>query len=85
MVAADVCDLLWYHDEEGLYANLFAPSTVEWEHTGTGIRIEERTSFPGATEVSFLVRVPSPTTFALRVRARLARRLDSRGRERLAE
>ncbi len=68
MAVADVCDLIWFKDEDGLYVNLFVPSTVEWSRGGSRITVEQCTRFPESEKVSLKIRTTAPAEFSVRVR-----------------
>ncbi|QDV73882.1 glycoside hydrolase family 127 protein [Botrimarina mediterranea] len=57
---------LYAHDDDGLYVNLFAPSSVEWE--AKGVRLTQQTTFPDGGVSTLKIAVDTPTRFALRVR-----------------
>lgn len=65
----DIHDLVYFHDSQGLYVNLFMPSEVAWECGGAKIRVEQATRFPesGATELR--VQTDGPAVFAIKLRA----------------
>lgn len=54
--------------DDGVYVNLFAPSTLRWQQAGTPMRIEMLTSFPEAPAVRLKVHVAAPTRAALHIR-----------------
>ncbi len=58
---------IYFHDEEGLYVNLFAASTLDW--SARGIKVQQETRFPEeqGTKLKFSCR--KPTKFKLRIRA----------------
>lgn len=63
---AKYCEGIYYHNENGLYVNLFIPSTVHWKEKGISLRQE--TDFPNNGRVVFTVSVERPVAAALYVR-----------------
>lgn len=59
-------EAIYYHNDEGIYVNLFIPSEVNWKEKGMAIRQE--TGFPSEESTSFTIRVEKPvkTTVFLR-------------------
>ena len=53
---------------DGLYVNLYEPSTIRWEQDGKPIELTMQTSFPFATRVNASLRLPHPVRTNLRVR-----------------
>jgi hypothetical protein len=49
----DYHNLIYLHDAQGLYVNLFVPSKVEWNHQGSNITVTQKTDYPEA-EVTML-------------------------------
>lgn len=64
MAAAEIHDLIYFHDVDGLYVNLFVPSTVTWN----GITLCQRTSFPADEATELTVGAPTAREFTLRIR-----------------
>ena len=54
--------------EDGIYVNLFSPSSITWSHAGRDIGLELVTEFPFANDVSILVSAPESTAMSLRIR-----------------
>jgi DUF1680 family protein len=59
-------DSIYFHDDAGVWVNLFVASDLDW--TATGVRLTQETRFPEDDAVTLTVRVARPTRFALRVR-----------------
>lgn len=59
-------DSIYFHDEGGVYVNLFIPSELDW--TEKNVRIRQQSKFPEEDAVHFTVQVDAPTRFALRIR-----------------
>jgi DUF1680 family protein len=66
---ADVCDLVYFHDADSLYCNLFTPSHVIWQQGSTTVVVKQRTRFPDDDIVEFSVETDSPAEFSLKIRS----------------
>jgi len=53
---------------DGLYINLFEPSTIEWKQGNASMALTMKTGFPYKTKVECAVKTAAPTQAALRVR-----------------
>jgi len=53
---------------DGLYVNLFAPSSVTWEDAGTPVTLRCATDFPFRPEVELRVETAAATAMKLRIR-----------------
>lgn len=68
-VAADYRLLIYFHDPDGLYVNLFLPSTLKWTSPdGAALSLMQSGDYPKNTHASFLLRSSRPSSFALRLR-----------------
>ena len=67
-LTADYHDLIYLHDDAGLYVSQFAPSTVEWKHQGARVVVVQRTRFPEEEATELAVTVAHPRKFGLAVR-----------------
>ena len=65
---ADYADLVYFHDADNLYVNLFTPSTVKWNHHGNVVTVAQTTSFPETDEVRIKVSLETPAEFGINVR-----------------
>lgn len=65
---ADYHNVIYFHDDDGLYINLAVPSEVEWTHAGQTIRLTQQTSFPETEETTLHLQLERPIDFALRFR-----------------
>ncbi len=63
---AKLSDSIYFHDVDGVFVNLFVPSTLDWKEEG--VRLVQETRFPESSSMTFTVHVARPTVFALRVR-----------------
>ena len=81
-------DSIYWHDERGLYVNLFIPSELNWQKKG--IRVKQETRFPDESNTSLSITAEKPVQMAIRLRipvwTRAARvKLNSRALEASAE
>lgn len=53
---------------DGIYVDLYAPSTIAWSHAGVDVTLEMLTAFPTDNSVRLIVSTPAPVSFALHVR-----------------
>jgi DUF1680 family protein len=61
-----LADSVYFHDDAGVWVNLFVPSEVRWKDKG--IRLVQDTRFPESDTTTLTVRATKPTRLALRVR-----------------
>ena len=59
-------DSIYFHDDDGLYVNLFIPSEVHWMEKG--VRIRQETNFPEVAETTLRVSCDKPAGMSLFVR-----------------
>ncbi len=59
-------DSIYWHDEDGVYVNLFIPSELNW--SDKGFRLRQETHFPEQPSTALVVSVAKPTRLAMRVR-----------------
>jgi DUF1680 family protein len=59
---------IYFHDDNGLYVNLFTPSQVHWQHGARTVTLEQTTEFPKSDTMTFTVHVDKASRFALNVR-----------------
>jgi DUF1680 family protein len=67
-ITADYPLDVYYHDEHGLYVNLFTPSRVQWQNGRQPITVEQATTYPETETTTVTVHTKTPTRFALHVR-----------------
>jgi DUF1680 family protein len=65
---ADFCDLIYFHGQDGLYVNQFAPSRIRWRHGGNEVTLQQVTRFPEDGMVEMTVQTPGPKEFRLGIR-----------------
>jgi DUF1680 family protein len=59
-------DSIYWHDDEGLYVNLFIPSELDWAERG--FKVRQETGFPRQQSTSFVIGTGKPQAMALRLR-----------------
>ena len=63
---ADCLDLIYFHDAQNLYVNLFTSSVVNWPlRGGRLVTLTQATSFPENDTVSFTVALTKPARFGI--------------------
>ncbi|HEY6549206.1 MAG TPA: beta-L-arabinofuranosidase domain-containing protein [Vicinamibacteria bacterium] len=63
---AKLADSVYFHDEDGLFVNLFVPTSLDWKEKG--VRVEQQTRFPEEETTRLVIRTKEPQRFALRLR-----------------
>jgi uncharacterized protein len=61
-----LADSIYFHDEDGLYVNLFVASELDWEEKG--IRVRQDTAFLSRGEAHLRIGTAKPVKLALRLR-----------------
>lgn len=59
---------LYFHDDRGIYVNLFAESEVQWKANQAPVKLTQRTRYPEAETVELRVDPASPAEFSVNVR-----------------
>jgi hypothetical protein len=59
-------DTIYFHNDDSLFVNLYAASTVNWEDRG--VRLKQSTSFPESDIAEFIVEKTSNTPWSLQLR-----------------
>lgn len=59
-------EAIYYHNDKGIYVNLFIPSTVDWKQKG--IRLTQQTSFPQEEITTIIVNTEKPISTMLYLR-----------------
>ncbi|HKF49039.1 MAG TPA: beta-L-arabinofuranosidase domain-containing protein [Terracidiphilus sp.] len=67
-VTADYGISSYFHDERGVYVNLFVPSRVYWKRASGPITLTQRTGYPHHPSTSIAVAVNSPADFPVFLR-----------------
>jgi hypothetical protein len=65
---ADYVLNLYFQSDDGIWVNMFAPSTVRWTRGGDAVELVQETEYPARDSTRLTVRAARPTEFALRVR-----------------
>ncbi|MHB9037419.1 MAG: beta-L-arabinofuranosidase domain-containing protein [Armatimonadota bacterium] len=68
MAVSDYHDLIYFKDADDLYVNLYAPSTVKWNHRGERVVICQKTHFPAGSSTELTVGLDRPSQFGIKVR-----------------
>jgi DUF1680 family protein len=63
---AKLGDSIYFHDDAGIYVNLFVASEVTWRERK--LRLVQETSFPNEDRTRLTIRTEAPTRMALRIR-----------------
>ena len=63
---AKLGDSIYFHDDAGVYVNLFVPSALDWAERRVRLTLDTR--FPEEDSVRLRVDTARPTRFALRIR-----------------
>jgi DUF1680 family protein len=59
-------DSIYFHDADGLFVNLFIPSTVKWK--AKQLELTQTTRFPDEEVTRFAIKLLRPVKFALNIR-----------------
>jgi len=59
-------DSIYWHDQDGVYVNLFIASELNWAEKG--VRLKQETKFPETPATLLTVSVDKPTQMAIRLR-----------------
>jgi hypothetical protein len=66
--AADYRISTYFHDAQGVYVNLYIPSTLRWTQDHAHISLRQRSSYPFESHVEFEVSASRPQEFAVNLR-----------------
>jgi DUF1680 family protein len=67
-LAADYHISIYLRSADGVYVNLFTPSTVEWKANGARLGLKQETKYPFENSVQIQVSASQPTEYKLYVR-----------------
>jgi DUF1680 family protein len=67
-VTADYRINTYFRDANGVYVNLYIPSTVRWTQRGTQIALTQKSEYPYDSQVRFEVKASKPAEFAVNLR-----------------
>ncbi|MHC4617772.1 MAG: glycoside hydrolase family 127 protein [Planctomycetota bacterium] len=59
-------DSIYFHNDKGVYVNLFIASELDWP--AKGIRIRQKTAFPEEQGTTLIIKAANETEFALNIR-----------------
>jgi uncharacterized protein len=59
-------DSIYFHDENGIYVNLFIPSKVDWKEKG--VKVTQETKFPDAPRTTLTLDAAEPVHLQLHLR-----------------
>lgn len=59
-------DTIYFHDDNGIYVNLFIASEVNWQDKG--VRLRQETNFPEQDRTTLTIRTTRPVDLALNIR-----------------
>ncbi len=65
---ADCADLVYFRDANTLFVNLFTPSKVVWDVSGSPVELTQTTAFPASDAVRLTLKLKNPVEFAIQVR-----------------
>ncbi|HME11942.1 MAG TPA: beta-L-arabinofuranosidase domain-containing protein [Candidatus Acidoferrum sp.] len=67
-VAADYRINTYFRDRQGIYANLYIPSTVRWNHAGSRVSLTQKSAYPFDGTVQFELTLARPAEFTANFR-----------------
>lgn len=67
-VAADYGISTYFHDDTGLWVNLYIPSTLRWKHDGADIVLMQSGDYPFDEFISFELQATKSVTFSIGLR-----------------
>jgi hypothetical protein len=67
-VATDYGINSYFHDKDGVYVNLYIPSTLRWTHDGARISLTQKGNYPFESLVKFNLSVSKRSEFAIHLR-----------------
>jgi len=65
---AEYANMLYYHDEKGVYVSQYLPSRLTWNHRGSDVTVENVSQFPKTDTVRLRIGVSSAVSFTLKLR-----------------
>ena len=67
-VAADYRINTYFHDERGVFVNLYIPSTLKWVQNGTSVSLTQKSNYPFDPPITFELTLAKQAEFALSFR-----------------
>src|SRR5260370_4478872 len=65
---ADYHNIIYFHDDSGLYVNLFIPSEVTWQQSGQTMRLTQQTKYPESEDIHLTIETDRQVFTAIRFR-----------------
>jgi hypothetical protein len=65
---ADYHNIIYFHDDSGLYVNLFIPSEVTWQQSGQTMRLTQQTKYPESEDIQLTIETDRQVSTAIRFR-----------------
>jgi DUF1680 family protein len=59
---------LYFHDDDALMVNMYAPSEVSWDRPGGAVQVVQETEYPTKDSIRLTVRKPGNGRFAMKLR-----------------
>lgn len=63
---AKFADTIYFHDDDGIYVNLFIASEVNWPEKG--VRLRQETNFPEEARTTLKIAAPKPVQLSINIR-----------------
>jgi hypothetical protein len=67
-ITADYGISSYFHDDDGVYVNLYVPSRLKWQQHGANLSLTQSADYPHAAHTEFELKSDRDTTFAMRLR-----------------
>ncbi len=67
-IAADYRISAYFQDARGVYVNLYVPSTLSWQRSGTACALRQTTDYPYDSHIGFDLTTSRPATFSIFLR-----------------
>jgi DUF1680 family protein len=67
-VIADYLISMYFHGDEGIYVNLYAPSIVRWKRGDTPVTLTQTTDYPDTGKVTLSIKTDRPEEFTIFLR-----------------
>ena len=67
-VATDYGINSYFRDSQGVYVNLYIPSTLRWQQNGTSVSLTQKSSYPNEGMIEFEFALSKPNDFAANFR-----------------
>ncbi len=67
-IAADYRISAYFHDPQGVFVNLYLPSTLRWEQNGSQVSLVQSGSYPSEGQIQIDVKASRPGEFGLYLR-----------------